>query len=182
MRITFPLQTPAALCRVFMSENVSVARETPSQQHRLEKCREKAFVDWADREVIKELREVKSGANESEEENVVTVLRRREKNFKKSDFCTPGEEFRQKMFRQQSSSPAKVFIVIITFFQVTKCSHVEISKADNLEFNRQKVKNNFNEKMLYLEQVAGFCECCRVCWQFFGSFFFRECCVRKMKS
>lgn len=41
MRITFPLQTPAALCRVFMSENISVARETLNQQHRLENAAKK---------------------------------------------------------------------------------------------------------------------------------------------
>lgn len=40
----------------------------------------------------------------------------------------------------QASPPLAVLFVIITVFEVTKSSHVEISKAENLEFRRQKVK------------------------------------------
>lgn len=49
----------------------------------------------------------------------------------------------------QSSLVTKFFIVIVTVLRVTKCSHVEISKAENLEFQQQKVKefrSNFTHR------------------------------------
>lgn len=45
------------------------------------------------------------------------------------------------MLKKQSSTIVVLAVVIvITIFQESKCSHIEISKAENLELNRKKVK------------------------------------------
>lgn len=54
------------------------------------------------------------------------------------------------MLKPRSKSSAALIVVIIIqlkALEVTKCSRIEISKAENLEFNRQKVNRNFSGKI-----------------------------------
>ncbi|CRK95029.1 CLUMA_CG008515, isoform A [Clunio marinus] len=55
------------------------------------------------------------------------------------------------MFIHHSSSPATFLFITIALFQVTKCSHIEIRKAESLEFNKQK---NYGRNLGYLTAVA----------------------------
>jgi hypothetical protein len=58
------------------------------------------------------------------------------------------------MLHHSRSPSALIFLIIIAVFQVTKCSHVEISKAENLELNQQKVKGISVNFMIQKSQLT----------------------------
>jgi hypothetical protein len=63
------------------------------------------------------------------------------------------------MLHQSRSPSALMFVIIIAVFQVTKCSRIEISKAENLELNQQKVKGISVNFMIQKSQPTPFEMC-----------------------